>query len=153
METKIKLSKRHLKEKDDLYNKYNNCVFSCDNYYQNKSYPDKVLIVINNIDFVFKLPIHYPFVPPELFIGNSKYLNMLRIKLPELKAKGIDCLCCKSLTCVNNWKPSKRIIDILDEFFNNKKLIKNIIYNRFLKGICIKHNIPLELEYYIGEFL
>jgi hypothetical protein len=147
-------TKRLNKEQYELYNIYKNC--SLESHYETKGnikLIHKMEIIINNIKFNFKLPTQYPFMAPELYIGNNRYINMLRLKLPELKSKGIKCLCCKSLTCTNNWKPSKRIIDIIDEFFYNKKLIKNIIDKRFLKSICDKFKIPLELEYYIGNFI
>tara|TARA_B110001469_G_C9437170_1_gene221727 strand:+ start:215 stop:664 length:450 start_codon:yes stop_codon:yes gene_type:complete len=143
-------TKRLIKEKHELYSKYNNCELeSCHEYNHN----NQLKVIINNINFTAKLSSQYPFRAPNLFINDISYLKILRFKTKELKDMKIDCLCCKSLTCTNNWAPSKKVNDIIEEFFYNRKIIKKIIGKWFLTEICIKYNIALELEYYIGDFL
>jgi hypothetical protein len=143
-------TKRLIKEKNELYSKYNYCELeSC---YEYKHY-NQIKVIINNIKFTAKLPSDYPFRAPNLFINDISYIKILRLKTKDLKDMKIDCLCCKSLTCPNNWAPSKKVNDIIEEFFDNKKIIKKIIGKWFLTEICIKYNIALELEYYIGDFL
>ena len=145
-----RFTKRLIKEKHELYSKYNNCELeSCYEYNQY----NQLKVIINNINFTAKLPSNYPFRAPSLFINDKPYLKMIRFKTKKLKNKKIDCLCCKSLTCTNNWSPSKKVNDVIEEFFDNKKIIKKIVSKWFLTEICIKYNIALELEYYIGDFL
>ena len=65
----------------------------------------------------------YPFKVPEMFINNqdyNQYLSELQTKhsLNEKikKQLNIQCLCCESILCPNNWKPSITIIDIIKQY-------------------------------------
>lgn len=149
-------TKRLTKEQYDLYCKYGNCILESCYEKGNRGHiihVHKMEIMINNIIFTIKFPSHYPFRAPDLFINDIPYIKMLKIKLKELKEINIECLCCKSVTCTNNWRPSLKVDDIIEEYFKNKKIINKIIEKRLLNTICINYNIPLELEYYIGDFI
>ena len=91
-------------------------------------YNCKVLINNNNINIyipvvekhckTFMISIiadyYYPFKPPDVFINNIKYSKIL--KKISIKYNYTDvCLCCESITCPNNWKPSCKIENILTE--------------------------------------
>ena len=54
---------------------------------------------------------------------------------------GIKCLCCQSIMCTRNWIPCRRIMEILDEVTNNKKLVREMIYTYYLEKICAQNNI------------
>ena len=99
-----------------------------ENYYKCK------VLVTNNIDIYIPLIVHYcreimvtvsidesyPFKTPNVFINNIKYSKLLQ--LISIKYNCTDmCLCCKSITCPNRWKPSCKIQDILSEIFEYQK--------------------------------
>ena len=99
-----------------------------ENYYKCK------VLVTNNIDIYIPLVLHhcrevmvtvtidesYPFKTPNVFINNIKYSKLLQ--LISIKYNCTDmCLCCKSITCPNRWKPSCKIQDILTEIFEYQK--------------------------------
>ena len=143
--------KRLYREQKEIHDKYNNC--NLISYYETINNKDiniyELEIFIKRTKIRIKLNRSYPFTPPNMYIGKHDYSNMLCIRFPELSS----CLCCKSLTCNLNWKPTKRIINLLDEFIDNKKIVLSIIYKRFLRSICIKNNIPFELECEISKLL
>lgn len=73
--------------------------------------------------------------------------------MPEKKM----CLCCKGITCSNNWYPSLTMADILAEYvirkefsINKKKLHMKIIHRIFNNDNWI---IPHDIIFYICKFL
>jgi len=89
----------------------------------------------------------YPFYPPKLKINGKDENYYLQIKNKEFryalfKYKNIDCFCCHSLTCINNWIPTKKMIDIIKQFEEfeeitkelNRKLITEKIVNKYLNS-------------------
>ena len=98
-------------------------------------------VIIKN--FIVKIPDSYPFHPPKLFINDNDYQTMLCINSKELeevlKKRNISCLCCSSILC--HWLPTYRIIDIIDEYYNNKKLIFDTINKKLIEQICIEYNM------------
>ena len=70
----------------------------------------------------------------------SHYIPLLK----ELTRK--SCFCCDSITCDNNWSPSKRLWEIVDEVDYIAK-IKKIIFYIFCRKISetyLVHDIKLE---------
>ena len=68
----------------------------------------------------------YPFKAPIVLINNIKYDKLL--KLISIKYNHTDmCLCCKSITCPDKWKPSCKIQDILSEIFEYQSDIINFL--------------------------
>ena len=57
----------------------------------------------------------------------------------ELKNRNINCLCCNSVLC--HWSPIYKIIDIIDEFYTNKKMIFDSWAKFLLEKICLKNII------------
>ena len=69
---------------------------------------------------------NYPFKPPNVFINNVKYSKILQ--LISIKYKCTDmCLCCKTITCLDKWKPSCKIQDILTEIHKYHKEITSFL--------------------------
>jgi hypothetical protein len=88
------------------------------------------------ISYKFIIGINYPFVCPTVFLNNHKYKQILANKTNyEItylkKLTGIDCLCCNSYLCYNNWAPSVTFKHIIDQI-NDYKTIKQ-------PYICVQH--------------
>ncbi len=68
----------------------------------------------------------YPFKPPDVFINNIKYSKIL--KMISIKYNLTDmCLCCESITCPDNWKPSCKIERILTEIIKYYDVITSFL--------------------------
>lgn len=139
--------KRLNKEEKELQKIYSNCRLiryeKCDYNYFNTYDNYKIEIYTDYKLFRIEFNNYYPFRAPVMYINDKNYLDSLIIKMPELKDR---CLCCESLLCNLNWSPKKRVIDLLNEYYKNKKIIRNLIYQRFLNTICLKYEIPQELK-------
>ena len=44
----------------------------------------------------------------------------------------IECLCCKSKLCYRNWSPAYKLLDIIDEYMENRNIIRKNIYRKYL---------------------
>ena len=73
----------------------------------------------------------YPFKVPNVFINNIKYSKLLQLISIKLNCDDM-CLCCKSITCPNKWKPAFKISDILSEIFE----YQHDIINFLPAGVC-----------------
>lgn len=94
--------------------------------------------------YKFAISPNYPFVCPSVFLNNHKYKSLLASKTSyEItylkKLKGIDCFCCSSLTCSNNWAPSSKLNDIINEIKYFKKMKKDLILKIFADKIKLKY--------------
>ena len=67
-----------------------------------------------NIMVTIEIDKYYPFKPPTIYINNVKYYNILKMISIRYNCNE-TCLCCKSITCPDKWKPSCKIQDILNE--------------------------------------
>lgn len=138
MSSKI-INKRINREIPELSQKYGplNIVSLADNTYS--------IIQLTNYNIDVKINSNYPFHPPDMFINNKSYLTVIidypKYVYKKLNEKGITCLCCESILCKNRWNPSIKIINIIDEYFKNRKLICDIIKKKIVEEICIKNNI------------
>ena len=65
----------------------------------------------------------------------------MNIYLNELNKLNKQCLCHYSLICCSNWSPSINSIKLIDEYLNNRKLIQNIIYKRYISLICNQNKL------------
>ena len=142
--------KRLKREKPSLIEKYHNheidiVRYDCPSTLNTKKYSVGVKIKIDNTLLEIKLSDTYPFHPPKFFINDVNYRDMLQIGIPyvqkSLNKKGIDCLCCKSILCANFWNPTKKIIDVINEYETNKKIITRIIKHHYTELVCHSKNI------------
>ena len=101
----------------------------------------------DNNYYKFIISDNYPFKPPKLKI-NDKHLSfyhkitndIFRISLK--KYTGIECFCCETLLCYNNWNPQFTINDIIkniNDFRNANRqvivrLIVDIIKRKYLNS-------------------
>ena len=134
------VEKRLSNELPELEKKYKKVVVSHNNNLQRRD----IIIVVNDI-YKIILNKYYPFKPPDLLVKNKNYLNLLAHQTPyiikQLQKKKINCLCCKSIICSNNWNATKKLIDIIDEYKKNKTFILNLYKKRYVTEICYNHNI------------
>ena len=140
--------KRLKREKPSIIEKYNNyemVEYDCPDILNTKKYPVGVRVKIDKNLLEIKLSDAYPFHPPKLFINNMHYRDMLHMQIPYIQDKlnkmGIYCLCCKSILCPNFWNPAKKILDILNEFDENKNLLSKIIRAHYVEKVCHSKNI------------
>lgn len=140
-------SKRLDREEKELGKRYNNCLL------EYKDNCNEMTVIIDGKIIKAVLPLHYPFKPPNLFIENNRYIKMLQSNFTDFRSKDDKCLCCKSLTCSHNWCPSKKVMDVIEEYLENKRFFILLIKKRFVRSVCLKHHIPLELEDMINYFL
>ena len=69
---------------------------------------------------------YYPFKAPDILINNIKYYNIL--KFISIKFNCTDkCLCCKTITCPNNWKPTYTLELILFEIIKYHNVITSFL--------------------------
>jgi hypothetical protein len=74
----------------------------------------------DNKYYKFIISNYYPFKPPKLYINNKPFTYYYEIKNYQFnenlkKYIGIECFCCRSMLCMNNWGPQFTIISVLDE--------------------------------------
>lgn len=99
------------------------------------------------LEIQFKLDYSYPFRYPKVFIkemviskskwGWHNYLDILKktttcnisLKNQQPNEKK-GCLYCNSIVCPDNWKPSYKILSILDEIDRNKDNIYKFFTSR-----------------------
>ena len=102
--------------------------------------------------FIFYIDANYPFKNPEkIFLNNNNYLNTLKLIKPFRKllkeTSNVECLCCHSLTCQNNWTPCKRLWELVDEGDRVILMKKKIFYLYYARKIAcdfLTHDIPIE---------
>lgn len=114
-----------------------------------------VYFVYKNINIVMFLTPYYPFNPPEkVLINGIDYNGKIDIckdsKYYFKKYMNIDCMCCDTYLCMNNWSPTVYLIDIVDEYLVRKNIDKTI---KTLNMINYSKNIPDEIIKYIRTFL
>ena len=98
-----------------------------------------ITIVIQNDNNVYHFDItpDYPFRPPKNFRVNYKdYKRYLKIDsqktLKELNLyKGLNCLCCYTISCGDNWSPAIKLNAFINEYKKIKQYRRDII-NRVL---------------------
>jgi ubiquitin-protein ligase len=99
----------------------------------------------------FVISNNYPFEPPKVYINNKNYRQFLRCPNKFLKIlkyiRGIDCLCCNSCICRNNWSPAMTMKYIIEEITYNKMTKFNIMIKILLDKIKEKFlNRDIELD-------
>jgi hypothetical protein len=125
------------------FDKYNNLVYLV------KENTNKIEIILCK---------HYPFKPPaKLKINNTDYLNLLcysnKYLEKVLETKKIKCLCCSTMLCANNWSPSKTLLKLLHEYFNNKDMVIKSIYTKYIDIIISQNNMPLKIKENILKYI
>jgi hypothetical protein len=130
-------SKRRIKKEYELLcETYPNIHFS-----SNNSNQIEMTITENKTNYKFVFNNYYPFKPPTIYYNGEPYLEVLRLKCDFQKKmvkkyKNRDCLCCESYACHDNWAPSVKILDVIEEIklnVNFKKLILKVLMAEKIK--------------------
>ena len=87
---------------------------------------DECNVIINNLfdkkPCEFKIANNHPFKPPKLFI-DKKLINFHHKNTSEsfrnslVKYTGIECFCCETILCSNNWSPQFTLKDIIYDIY------------------------------------
>ena len=96
--------------------------------------------------YKFVIGISYPFTAPTIFLNNRPYKSFLfgktKYEIINLKKlNGIDCFCCDSLTCRDNWSPKHTLTNIIDEIKYYKKIKKDLVLRIIIDIIKRKYLI------------
>ena len=115
-----------------------------DNNIVNVFYKDRCFIS-------FKIPNYYPFRPIENLMVNNKPVHYYKLgnRHNVRKYFDIQCICCKSLLCYENWKLTNTIKDILDEYDNFKDILNASVLFYYIER---KKNLPLDILYVIASY-
>jgi hypothetical protein len=92
-----------------------------------------VLIIEDNND-VFEITLHksFPFkCPQKITVNGSPYSSILVCNDPYRKKclkmmNGVECLCCRSVMCNNNWTIQTRLKNVVNEIKENIEINKQL---------------------------
>ena len=89
---------------------------------------------------------NYPFKPPKVFINNKPLQLYHQIANVEFKAKlrkytGIECFCCETILCCNNWDPQFTIKNVLDDINKYRDARREVIVRIIIDVIKRKYLI------------
>lgn len=148
------------------FKRFNNEIENIMTYYTDKGEPNFEIDVKYKLSTIelrlpgeikITLPKHYPFHPPQVFINNNDYKRSLQCHSTKithyLKQRNIDCLCCSTVLCDNNWSPTYTIIKIIDEVLATKNIKKRIGYELALDELTEKKALPEIMKEEIMRFL
>ena len=150
------VNKRVKREIQDILEKYNNV--TCTKLFPKNEYEIKINFKNRLITFLIKK--NYPFASPIVKINGNEYIDMLCIYKDKFSKTilndyyDIDCLCCKSLSCPNLWKPGIRLLDFMLEIETNISISETIIAIKYTYIVCKSKNIFCnEIPEYICKFI
>ena len=107
----------------------------------------------NQYSFYLSKP--YPFVPPRVTVDKLSQNELFHIRTKRFQTilkyiSGLDCLCCHSYLCRNNWSPTvplSKVISQIDEYRNIKK---NIALKIIIDQIKLKYlNRYIDLDSWV----
>lgn len=89
--------------------------------------------------YIFDIPGNYPFTSPRLYINemeHNRFLNLGSSRFTTVLkyVSGLDCLCCHSFLCKNNWSPAVT----MDLVIKQMEEYKTYKYSIFIKLILDK---------------
>jgi ubiquitin-protein ligase len=101
--------------------------------------------LIDDKNFEFTMSNYHPFKPPKLFINNKLVSFHHKFASEEfrnslLKYTGIECFCCETILCGNNWSPQFTLKDIIcdiNKYINARhqvviRIIVDVIKRKYL---------------------
>ena len=110
----------------------------------NGDYETKLILHLNSKIYEFYIHKYYPFRPPKIYINNKQYLSCHTILSNNFRAKlreyaGIDCFCCETMLCSDNWSPKLTIKDILEERDKYKNACREVVHRIIVNVIIRKY--------------
>lgn len=151
--------KRRLKnELDKMYNENNQIILELNQPTERNEVV--IYIYIYEIDgenklhrYKFGITLHYPFRPPTICYQGYPYIDFLQItrtvkNLNLFKqVTGLNCLCCNSYNCSDNWSPAVTLTKIIDEIQFLKQKKRDVINKLLADKIKQKYLIDdIELD-------
>lgn len=130
-----------------IVNEMGNLMFQC-NSVKFKIIDNEYIFNIeyNNNNYNILLHKDYPFKSPNrIFFNGIDYKQILSIRELRIsnylkKYYGLDCLCCSSIICINNWIPTSNISHIINDINNTRRIKKEILLRMLCDTIKIKYN-------------
>jgi len=137
-----------------LYKKYSDVFITVDNVNSIINVAIYEIIDEKRNKYSFNVNADYPFRPPKIFLNNHIYSSLLRVNEFEKKLlnklKGINCLCCNTYNCSDNWSPSHTIDKIITEMKDIKQFKRNAINKLMADKIKLRYLIhDIDLDCYL----
>lgn len=90
-------------------------------------------------NYIFNIPMYYPFTSPKLTINGLSQQQFFDLRSERFKkvlkyVSGLECMCCDSYLCKDNWSPGITMDIVISQIEN----YKNIKYWIFVKLIFDK---------------
>ena len=100
----------------------------------------------DNKYYKFIISNNYPFKPPKLHINNKPISYYHRVENFEFKKKikkytGIECFCCETILCANNWSPNLTFNKVMKEFDHYRDINRQIVVRLIVDIIKRKYLI------------
>jgi ubiquitin-protein ligase len=97
-----------------------------------QGYDIEIRNIKDNNHYCFTISNNYPFRPPKLRINykpigfyhmtnNNKFRSNLK------KYTGIDCFCCETILCANNWSPGLTFKNVINDVNKLRNAIRQVI--------------------------
>jgi len=117
--------------------------------YDNKGHPIVTVADCNTDNiavYEFHLPNTYPFSAPKVVVNSMLYNDFLRIHSPTFltllkKITKMNCLCCNSFLCGENWTPVAKLGKIIVEIRMFRKCKRDIVNKFYADKIKSKYLI------------
>tara|TARA_B100001094_G_scaffold322700_1_gene372421 strand:- start:47 stop:541 length:495 start_codon:yes stop_codon:yes gene_type:complete len=128
--------------KNTYYHRTENNIMTFFMFFKNLKNPVEIHMRFNNLA--------YPFKPPEILIGPSKYryISLLPSSFSfSNRVWGDKCPCCDTIVCKGNWGPQNKLSYITDEIrinFNKKIRLIEIFYCKKIVDKIFGHYLPIE---------
>lgn len=87
----------------------------------------------------FKPSESYPFKPPMVYYKNKSYLSFLQDVTNMMSCK--YCLCCQSILCPAVWNATKKMTDVVKEYYFVRDKISQFLGIKFLHIWLDKKNM------------
>jgi hypothetical protein len=103
-------------------------------------------------NYQFNIPMNFPFTNPYLVVNGQNISLFFNLKSNRFKTvlkyiTGLNCLCCNSLLCHDNWYPGisfDKIINQIEEYHNIKQLIIKKLLMDKIKEKYLNRDIDLD---------
>jgi len=92
----------------------------------------------------FKMSSNHPFKPPKLLIDNRLIsfhhkIDSDKFRTSLTKHTGIQCFCCETILCGNNWSPQFTLKDIIHDIYKYRDARREVVVRTIVDVIKRKH--------------
>lgn len=150
--------KRSISDFNLLVEKYKNGTFSVNINGSITKY--NINFLFDNSVFLFVIDDTFPFHNPKLYINHINYFDILKVHDEQSRTiikndYDMDCLCCSTILCYNNWSPAIKLDFIIDEYIRFKNIICYCYNKKKLLEINKENNyiFPQEIIDHICSYL